>query len=174
MSKWLQSKGKMTDVINKEHYHDLGKWMFAFTFFWGYIAFSQFMLIWYANIPEETHFYIFRFNETWQGWSNAILFLGFLFPFVALLSRHVKRSTKVLAVMAVYVLVMRYVDLYWLIMPNFHRGEVIDNPFGLVEIFLLIGFVGLFIFGVARKAGKHSLLPVNDPLLPKCLGHKNI
>jgi hypothetical protein len=173
-SKWLQAQGKMTDVINKEHYHDLGKWMFAFTFFWGYIAFSQFMLIWYANIPEETHFYMFRFNETWQGWSNALLFAGFLFPFVALLSRHVKRSTNVLRVMAFYVLAMHYLDLYWLIMPNFHRGEVIDNPFGLVEIALLVGFVGLFIFGVARNAGKQSLLPVNDPLLGKCLGHKNL
>jgi hypothetical protein len=174
MSKWLQARGKMTDVINTEHYHDLGKWMFAFTFFWGYIAFSQFMLIWYANIPEETHFYMNRTMGVWQGYSNLLMVGAFFFPFLALLSRHVKRSTNVLCGMAVYILFMRYLDLYWLIMPNYHRGEIIDNPFGLVEISLVIGFIGLLLFGIARNAGKQSLLPINDPLLAKCLGHKNL
>ncbi|MBC8370800.1 MAG: hypothetical protein H8E25_12455 [Planctomycetes bacterium] len=177
MSKWLQAKGKMADVINKEHYHDLGKWMFAFTFFWGYIAFSQFMLIWYANIPEETHFYMNRLAGTWENWTFFLMFAGFFFPFLALLSRHVKRSTNVLRGMAVYVLVMHYVDLYWLIMPNFNRQFDIESPactFGLVDIALVVGFMGLFLFGVARHAGKQSLLATNDPLLGKCLGHKNL
>ncbi|MFT7517040.1 MAG: hypothetical protein ACI84O_000828 [Myxococcota bacterium] len=177
MSKWLQAKGKMTDVINTEHYHDLGKWMFAFTFFWGYIAFSQFMLIWYANIPEETHFYMNRTLGTWNSWSYLLMFGAFFFPFLALLSRHVKRSTNVLRGMAVYVLIMHYVDLYWLIMPNFNRQFDVtepSNPFGIVDIALTIGFLGLFLFGIARNAGKQSLLPINDPLLAKCLGHKNL
>ena len=108
------------------------------------------------------------------------MFGHFLFPFPALLSRHVKRNTNVLKVLAGYMLVMHYVDLYWLIMPNytpegFMRGDVLpEHPFGLVEIFLLIGFVGVFLFALASKSSKQSLLPVNDPLLAKCLGHKNI
>jgi|MDSW01.2.fsa_nt_gb hypothetical protein len=183
MSKWLQARGKMLDVISKEHYHDLGKWMFAFTFFWGYIAFSQFMLIWYANIPEETHFYIWRSNETWIGLSFLLMFGHFLLPFPALLSRHVKRNTNVLKILAGYMLIMHYVDLYWLIMPNYTppsmpelmRGDNLpEHPFGLVDVFLVMGFVGVFLFALANKSSKQSLLPLNDPLLAKCLGHKNI
>ncbi|MDP7061423.1 MAG: hypothetical protein QF489_00630 [Planctomycetota bacterium] len=175
MSKFLQAKGKMTKVINDEHYHDLGKWMFAFTFFWGYIAFSQFMLIWYANIPEETHFYAARLTDAWTGWTWCLLIFHFIIPFAGLLSRHVKRNTNVLKYWAIYMLVLHWVDIYWIAMPNYKRGEAgAGNPFGLMEIALAVGMIGVLIYGIGKKSAKQALLPVRDPLLGKCLGFKNI
>ncbi|MGB0684902.1 MAG: hypothetical protein ACPGQD_01735 [Planctomycetota bacterium] len=175
VAKYLQSRGRMTEVIHKEHYHDLGKWMFAFTFFWGYIAFSQFMLIWYANIPEETHFYGFRITPAWHAWSWFLLIGHFIIPFGGLLSRHVKRSTNVLLGWAIYMMVMHWVDLYWIVMPNFQRGDVTaSNPFGPVEVLLALGMFGFLVWAVARRAAGQSLVPLRDPLLGKSLGFKNI
>lgn len=175
IGKFLQKNGRMTRVINPEHFHDLGKWMFAFTFFWGYIAFSQFMLIWYANIPEETHFYEARLTPAWSTWTWCLLIFHLIIPFGGLLSRHVKRNTNVLLFWAVYMLVMQVVDLYWIVMPNYHRGDVtVGNPFGFMEVALVIGMFGVLVFGVACRSAKQALLPVGDPLLGKSLGFRNI
>ncbi len=175
MAKFLQRNGRVSKVINDEHYHDLGKWMFAFVFFWGYIAFSQFMLIWYANLPEETHFFKARLTPAWGAWSWCLLLFHLIIPFGGLLSRHVKRNTNVLLFWAIYLLVMHWVDLYWIVMPNYHRGEVdFANPFGLMEVCLAVGMFGVLVYGVARRAGNQALLPVGDPLLPKSLGFRNI
>lgn len=175
IGKFLQKNGRMTRVINPEHFHDLGKWMFAFTFFWGYIAFSQFMLIWYANIPEETHFYEARLTPAWSTWTWCLLVFHLIIPFGGLLSRHVKRNTNVLLFWAIYMLVMQALDLYWIVMPNYHRGDVtVDNPFGFMEVALVIGMFGVLVFGVARRSAKQALLPVGDPLLGKSLGFRNI
>ncbi|MHC4823928.1 MAG: hypothetical protein ACYTEP_07920 [Planctomycetota bacterium] len=175
MGKFCQRHGRMTEVITDEHFHDLGKWMFAFTFFWGYIAFSQFMLIWYANIPEETHFYEARLTDAWTPWTWALLVFHLIIPFGGLLSRHVKRNTNVLLGWAIYLLVMQFVDLYWVVMPNYHRSEVgFENPFGLMEISLVAGMFGVLVWGVARRSAKQALLPVGDPLLGKSLGFRNI
>jgi hypothetical protein len=175
MAKYLQRKGRLTEVIHDEHYHDLGKWMFAFTFFWGYIAFSQFMLIWYANIPEETHFYAWRIVPAWHGWSWFLLIGHFIIPFGGLLSRHVKRNTNVLLGWAVYILCVHWIDLYWVVMPNFHRGEVdFANPFSAVEVLLAIGMFGILVGLVAKRLGGQSLVALRDPLLGKSLGFKNL
>jgi len=175
MAKYLQRKGRMTEAVNDEHYHDLGKWMFAFVFFWSYIAFSQFMLIWYANLPEETHFYAYRLTPAWAGWTWLLLVGHFLIPFGGLLSRHVKRNTNVLLGWAIYILCIHWVDIYWIVMPNFHRGSLTaSNPFGPVEVLLAIGMFGVLVWAIARKIGGQSLVPVGDPLLGKSLGFKNL
>ena len=175
MAKFLHSTGRLTKVVSDEHFHDLGKWMFAFTFFWGYIAFSQFMLIWYANIPEETHFFAARLTSSWSGWTWCLLIFHFIIPFGGLLSRHVKRNTNVLMYWAIYMLIMHWVDMYWLAMPNYHRGEVgADNPFGAMEVLLAVGMLGVLIFGIGRKSAAQALLPLRDPLLGKCLRFKNL
>ena len=114
----LQKRGLIGKAVGHEHFHDLGKWMFAFTFFWGYIAFSQYMLIWYANLPEETQFYIPRQFEGWVVVSLMLLIVHLLIPFPGLLSRHVKRSNKVLAFWAVWSLCACAVDIFWLVIPN--------------------------------------------------------
>jgi hypothetical protein len=114
----LQKRGLMGRAVNTEHYHDLGKWMFAFTFFWGYIAFSQYMLIWYANMPEETQFFIPRQWGVWGSVSLMLLLVHVLIPFPGLLSRGVKRRTGVLAFWAVWVLGACAVDACWMVLPN--------------------------------------------------------
>ncbi len=124
ISLWLKKRGLLGHAVNGEHIHDLGKWMFAFTFFWGYIAFSQYMLIWYANIPEETQFYIPRQLSMWGSLTVILLLVHLLIPFPGLLSRHSKRWTSVLAFWAVWQLCAHAIDLYWLIIPNQWINEI--------------------------------------------------
>ena len=114
----LQKRGLIGNLINEEHFHDLGKWMFTFTFFWGYIAFSQYMLIWYANLPEETQFYIPRQIGPWASLSILLIIVHLLIPFPGLLSRHVKRKMPVLAFWAVWSLLACLVDMFFIVMPN--------------------------------------------------------
>ncbi len=166
---WLQSKGRLTNSVNQEHYHDIGKMMFAFTVFWAYIGFSQFMLIWYADIPEETHWYHWRFEGSWKVVSILLLVAHFVMPFFGLMSRHVKRNKKTLAFWAVWILVIHYVDLFWLIYPN-GGGEV---PLGVVDVLCLVGVVGLFFGFAARRARRVNLIPTGDPRLADSLAFQN-
>lgn len=171
---WLQGKGRLVNSVNREHYHDLGKMMFAFgVVFWSYIAFSQFMLVWYADIPEETHWFKWRFNEDWRVVSGALLFCHFVIPFFGLLSRHVKRNRKTLAFWAVWLLVIEYVDMYWLAIPNFeaYRDHI---PFGLVDVCLWIGMLCIFIGMAARRAQGINLVPTKDPRLADSLAFQNL
>ncbi len=116
---WLQKRGLVREVISAEHIQDLGKLTFAFTFFWGYVAFSQYMLIWYANMPEETQFFMPRqIHGPWQVLSLVLIFCHFLIPFAGLLSRHAKRWYGVFAFFAVWMLLAHALDLYWLVIPN--------------------------------------------------------
>jgi hypothetical protein len=124
LAMWLQSRGLLRGVITKEHYHDLGKLTFAFVFFWGYIAFSQYMLIWYANMPEETQFYMPRQIGPWAGVSLALIVVHFVLPFLGLMSRHVKRLLPLMAFWLVWLLVAHAFDLYWLIMPNIFIRQI--------------------------------------------------
>ncbi len=114
----LQKRGVMLRAVNDEHYHDLGKLLFAFTFFWGYIAFSQYMLIWYANMPAETQFFIPRQWGAWGALSLVLLFVHVLIPFPGLLSRYVKRKRGVLAFWSVWTLAACAVDTCWMVLPN--------------------------------------------------------
>jgi hypothetical protein len=114
----LQKRGLLGRAVTHEHYHDLGKLMFAFTFFWGYIAFAQYMLIWYSDIPEETQFFIPRQIGHWGSISLLLLFVHVLIPFPGLLSRHVKRRNRVLAFWSVWTLCACALDQFWLVIPN--------------------------------------------------------
>ena len=125
---WLQSCGLLRGVVTKEHYHDLGKLTFAFVFFWGYIAFSQYMLIWYANIPEETQFYMTRQIGPWAGVSLALIVVHFVLPFVGLMSKHAKRILPLFVFWLVWLLVAHAFDLFWLIMPNVVRPSDAGRP----------------------------------------------
>lgn len=174
-AKYLQAKGRMTRVVTTEHYHDLGKMMFAFICFWGYTGFSQFMLIWYANMPEETHWFANRVSPGWVSWSWLVMFGHFLVPFVGLLSRHVKRHKHALTLWAVYMLFMHWADLYWITMPNLEASPTAEhNPVGVMDLALLVGMAGLLVWAVARKLDKQPLVPVGDPLLDRCLHFRNV
>jgi hypothetical protein len=167
---WLQSKGRLASSVTVHHFHDLGKMVFAFTIFWAYVGFSQFMLQWYANIPEETLWWKERFANSWGSYSWFLLFGHFVIPFFGLLSRWVKRNKKMLAFWCIWQLVMIYVDMYWLVMPTV-SDEV---PFKLIDLTCWIGVLGLFIAGIAYRAKNLDLLAKNDPRLPDSLAFENI
>jgi len=172
----LQYAGRLRRAITVEHYHDLGKLLFAFTFFWGYIAFSQFMLYWYADIPEETNWYARRFNGEWMGVSVALLFFHLLIPFFILLSRLVKRRKRLLAVMCVWMLAAHWLDLYWLLLPELaaksaEPGRLILSPLALTCA-LAVG--GLWLGGAAWLAGRQAIVPLRDPLLEDSLRFENV
>jgi len=165
---WLKKSKWVSGYITVEHQHDIGKFLKAFTIFWAYIAFSQFMLIWYANIPEETEFYLMRSHSGWLAVSFALLIFRFWVPFLALLPRDAKRNDMNLVAVAILVLVMQYVDLYWLVYPNFFDGA---PQFGFMEISIFLGFAGLFLVALTGFMSKHSLVAVKDPRLHEALNH---
>jgi hypothetical protein len=174
VSMGLQRAGVLRSAITVEHFHDLGKYLFGFTVFWAYIAFSQFVLIWYANIPEETEFYLVRLEGGWQYVSYALPVLHFFLPFFFLISRHIKRNRTMLAVAAVWVLVMHLVDMFWLILPNAAgHGEHAHLDVSWTDFAALIGMVGLFLAGFGTFLKKQSVLCVGDPRLPESLAHEN-
>jgi hypothetical protein len=172
----LQKRGVLAHSINAEHYHDMGKLLFAFVFFWGYIAFSQYMLMWYGNLPEETGWYFRRGCATqapnvWS-WVIVLILLGhFVVPFVFLLSRSVKRHRRRLVFWAVWMLVLHWIDLYWLVMPELTTTHL---PLGPIEIGCLLGTGSVFVAGLAWTASRMSLLPVGDPRLPESLAFRNL
>jgi len=166
----LQRGGKLRGVVTDEHYHDLGKLVFGFTVFWAYIAFSQFMLIWYANIPEETNWFSHRVHGPWQGVAWLLLFGHFWIPFFYLLPRFVKRRPKLFGPMAAWVLLMCYVDLYWLVLPQSSPDRIPLHP---MDVTLPIGMGGLWLALAAHRLGKRSLVPVRDPRLPESLAFEN-
>jgi len=173
----LQKLGFLKNSVTQEHYHDLGKFLFGFVFFWGYIAFSQYMLIWYANLPETTFWFAQRGASTnsahYSGWSYVSLLLPighFAIPFIGLLSRHIKRNTKTLAFWSVWVLVFHWIDLWWIVMPE--MGTAVR--FGLPEIATFFAVAGLFTAMALRLAKMNTLMPVNDPRLSASLAFENI
>ncbi len=172
---WLQKRGVLKNSVTTEHFHDLGKMMFAFTVFWAYTGFSQFMLIWYANIPEETGWYKERFAGGWtSGWgllAATLLFGHFVIPFFGLLSRHIKRRRPTLAFWAIWQLVMVYLDMYWMVMPTLKTES---PPFSLIDLGCVIGVFGVFVAGIAMRAKNLNLMPTGDPRLPKSLAFENI
>jgi hypothetical protein len=187
----IQRTGRLTHSINPEHYHDIGKWMFAFTFFWAYTAFSQFMLQWYGNLPEETVWYKYRLFGDWQWVSIAILVGFFAFPFVFLMSRWTKRIVPSLVFFAVWQLVFHWLDLYWNVMPSydwqttFHgAAQIVTGPltgntayhhvgFSPVDITVWISMIGVLLAGFGRNLNG-NLIPVKDPTLGLSLAHENL
>jgi hypothetical protein len=165
----LQSTGRLRGIISAEHFHDYGKLMFAFTFFWAYIAFSQYMLYWYANIPEETAWYLLRSQGGWGRLGLAIVFVAFALPFAGLISRFAKRNRRILAFWAVWIIVAQWLNLYWVVMPEFSDTFV----FGAMDVTAFLGIGGLWLATVTRLAMGRSLVPVRDPRLDDSLRFEN-
>ena len=147
-------------IVNENHLHDLGKFLLGLTIFWAYIAFSQYMLIWYANLPEEAVYYLHRSGGSWKWLSLALILFKFIVPFLFLLPRWVKRDEGALIIASVLILVMQYVDIYWMVYPQLDHKHLI---FGWVEIGTLLGFIGLFCLSLFHFFSKHPLVPLQDP-----------
>ena len=164
-----RNSGAFTEKqITPNHTHDIGKLMFGFTVFWAYIMFSQLMLIWYANLPEEISYYIRRFHGAWWPYAIALFVAHFIIPFFFLLPREAKRCQKFLPKMAMFMLVAQWMDVYFMVQPVFFaEGPV----FGWVEAGISLGFLGVFGITIARFLERVPALPVRDPRLEQCLAH---
>jgi hypothetical protein len=162
----LQSTGRLASCITVEHYHDLGKLLLAFVIFWGYVAFSQYLLIWYANIPEETVWYLPRQSGFWRAVILLLLVGHLLIPLAGLLPRAVKRRKPLLAFWAAWLLAMHWFDLFWLVMPSL---EPEGRPPGAIDALCLVGVGGIWLAGVLLVANGKSLVPLADPRLREAL-----
>lgn len=172
----LQTSGVLKKAVTTEHFHDLGKYTFGFTVFWAYIAFSQFILIWYASIPEEIEFYLVRLEGGWAPLSYALPVLHFFIPFLFLISRHVKRSRTGLGIAAVWVLAMYLYDMYWLILPNYGaHGEGHGSHFSpsWLDATALLGIGGVFLATFGYFLTRNKVIAINDPRLTESLAHEN-
>jgi hypothetical protein len=162
----LATRKPLEGVVGPGHFHDLGKLLLAFVMLWSYFSFSQFLIIWSGNIPEETKWYLHRLKGGW-GWVGiALVVLHFAFPFFMLLSRDLKRNARRLAVVAGVVLVMRFVDLMWLIVPEYYEGHL---HISWMDIAAPLAIGGLWFAYFAYQLQQRPLLPINDPELGEAL-----
>ncbi len=165
---WLTRRAPLRDLVTANHFHDLGNLLLAFTMLWAYFGFSQYLIIWSGNIPEEAEWYLHRTAHGWQVVALALVVFHFAVPFVLLLLRVTKRRGEALARVAALILVMRYVDLFWLTQPAF-------DPHGFrvhwLDIVLAAGlsavWLGVFVYQLRGRA----LLPLHDPEFAEALGH---
>ncbi len=170
----VQRSGRLTHAITNEHYHDIGKFMFAFIVFWAYIAFSQYLLIWYANVPEETIWYARRQTGGWTAMSILLLVGHFVVPFFLLISRTPKRRPALLTLLALWVLFIHWIDIYWLVMPEMNHDAAGVVPFALGDVSMLLLLVGLFVALTARRLAGCSLVAEGDPRLVESLTFENV
>ena len=194
----LLSSGYLKDVLTVDHTHDFAKYMFGFTVFWAYIGFSQYFLIWYADIPEETHWFHYRGEGDWMTVSLLLVFGRFVVPWFILLRRTVKRSPWLLAIMGTFVVMMEYVDMFFLTGParahhesvahKVHAlkdGNIVEGYtaaheaattvlFGAPEILMLLGMAGLFLAGFGFALAANKIVPVNDPRFAESVNHENL
>jgi hypothetical protein len=158
-------------ILNVNHLHDLGKFIFAFSIFWTYLWFSQFMLYWYANLPEEVIYFqerLYGYNGHYSWILYGNLFLNFAFPFLVLMTRDAKRQMIMLKIVCFVVLIGHWMDFYLMIMPGTLRGE---SGFGFIELGTLLIFLGIFLTVFTRRLTSASLVPVNHPFLEEAVHH---
>jgi len=160
----LTERGPLDRVVSTEQFHDLGKLMLAFTMLWAYFSFSQLLIMWSGNLPEESPWYLKRMAGGWQYLGLAIILFQFLLPFLLLLSRSRKRDAVRLARVAILILVVRFVDLFWVLTPAFHpQGFVLH----WLDIACLVGVGGLWVWVFVYQLKGRSILAVGDPKLPE-------
>lgn len=187
---FVKSQGRLKGLVTEEHYHDLGKLMFGFTVFWAYIGFSQYFLIWYANIPEETSYILARKHAGWQDWTKLLMFGHFVGPFLILLWYKMRRTPILLSIMAVWAILMQITDMVWIVRPMIYANEIGDylrqldaggtitaDPIKLKYVWLdvagIVGVLGIYFGLLTRKVYGGQLIPTRDPRLAEALHHKN-
>ena len=166
----LSNVKPLSDVLQKQHFHDLGNLMLAFVSLWVYVSLSQFLIIWSGNLPEEIPWYILRLNGGWQWLALFIVVFHFWLPFMVLLSRRTKRNIATLSKVAIAMMFMRLIELFWIIAPNFH-------PEGFrvhwLDIAAPIGIGGLWVAAFVWQLKGRALLPINDPRLKEAFAIKH-
>ncbi|TWU38462.1 hypothetical protein [Novipirellula artificiosorum] len=176
----LQKTGAMRDEVTVEHYHDLGKYIFGFVFFWIYIAFSQYLLIWYGAIPEETIWFYHRQLGIWGVLSLVLVFFHWILPFIGTMSRHVRRRPTLVFGWSVYILVLHFVDVYWCVMPEVYEGpggglDAAGGVPGIASSLLsAAGMVALMLGMILTIAGQTRIAASRDPRFGESLAFENI
>jgi hypothetical protein len=166
---WVSRRPPMDAVLTPNKFHDYGKLMLAFVMLWAYLAFSQFLIIWSGNLPEEVTYYVRRINTGWVALSLVIVIGHFALPYLMLLSRDLKRSASRLAYLGIFVFLMRYVELYWEVHPMMLK----EPAFHWLDIMAPMGLLGLWLAAFCWNLKGRSLVPVGDPYLEEALadGH---
>jgi hypothetical protein len=166
----LRKAGYLKETVNMEHYHTMGKWMLAFCVFWAYIGFSQYMLIWYANMPEETEYFIRRNTESWNALSLFLVIGRFFVPFAVLLMQGLKKKPARLCIIAGWLVFMQLVDIYIIILPAFHGPGVHVSIWDFMPVIGMGGTLGFVFLWIVRRS---SLFPNRDPRLLESLRFVN-
>ena len=162
----LRQAGYLKDIVTVEHYHIMGKWMLAFCIFWAYIGFGQYMLIWYANMPEETQFFLTRNTQSWWALSMLLVIGRFFVPFAILLLRSIKKNPHQLSILAIWMVFMQMLDMYLIVLPALHGAGV---HLSIWDLICLIAIGTTLSFFYLRLVPKTSLFPVRDPRLIESL-----
>ncbi len=165
---FLSNFKPLSSLITKRHLHDLGKLLLALTMLWAYLSFSQLILIWSGNLPEEITYYIDRLNGGWQYVGAILLLFHFGFPFLMLLSQALKKNPKTIQRIAIYIIVIRIVDVFWLVEPNFNGSHF---RLHWLDVVAPVGIGGLWLAYFFRNLMERPILPVNAPDLQKALDH---
>jgi hypothetical protein len=162
----------MNNAVSEEVQRDLGRLLFAFVFFWAYIAFSQYMLLWYANVPETTEWLVRRGMSTATGYRNswgwlaiALLVANFAIPFVGFMSRHVKSNSNAMIFWTIWLLVIHFLDLYWIVIPQWNPEFTIS----FIELGIAIAMIAVYLFSAGIIASSCCLIPVGDPRISESL-----
>jgi hypothetical protein len=156
-------------AINANHIHSMGKYLFAFTAFWAYIAFSQYLLIWIANLPEEVPWYLVRTDSGWKGVGIFLAVFQFVLPFLILMPRERKRAWKPLVFMSFWILAAHYVDIYWVVMPSLSPAG--PSP-SWMDLAAFLGIGGISVAWVVSRLRGHPILPARDPFLADSLHYE--
>ena len=167
MGWYLAQRDPLSRVFKPKHFHDYGKLMLTLVMFWAYMALSQFLITWSGNVPEFTQWYFARNTGGWKPYTIFLVVFHFFVPFLMLLSASLKRRPERLVRVAVYLLVMRWIDLYWQAAPNFHEHITIH----WLDFATLIAVGGVWVFVFVWQLRQRSLIPINDPYLSEVLGH---
>lgn len=160
----LNENGYLVKGLTTDHYYSLGALLFAFTNFWAYIAFSQFLLIWYANLPEETFWFLQRWEGNWVIFTIGLMIIRFVIPYFGLLSQPSKMDPKRLIIVSSIILFAHWYDLYWLAMPNFSKEGVL---LGWQEFGFILFAIGLIILVFNFVSKKYNHVPIGDPKLKR-------
>jgi hypothetical protein len=150
----------VSHYVGQYHFHDLGKLLLALVMLWTYFSFSQFLIIWSGNLPEEIHYYLPRTQGGWGAIALMVVVLHFAFPFLFLLSRSFKRDSRKLVLIAVLILVMRLIDLFWTITPSFTHEHF---HVSWMDIVAPIGIGGIWLAVFSWALGRRPMIPINDP-----------
>jgi len=168
----LVATGNLKGFVNENHIHSLAKMVFATTGFWAYIYFCQFMLIWYANLPEETAYFLRRSANGWLPYFLVLPVLKFVVPFLLLLSRDAKRNPVKLVPVAMLILFAQFWELYVMVGPAIgHGAEAAHGRLPWIELAATLGFLGLFTLVFGWSLGRHGAVPLKDPALAECLAY---